>query len=293
MNRIKKNTLIQENNRYFYQYKPFTGIIFDVVGQQIIEIFECKDGVREKEYQSKFVLKEPGDQCIDFAVFFKEGELESEPYLYNGKGYTGLYYEFEKDTCTLEGRCIDGIRIEEACWFFSGVLEFYWTSYKNDIYQSYNWYENGFFESIDICDTKNDHALEITFTEKQEITSITISSEYLKKYSEFEHHLKYHYLVGDILPEEAKISPRLFVSGLGVDDKFFFELQSCVGFSEVETIIINNTSVTNDSLSSLANYQCIKKIRVVKDSEEEILLALNELKSKQPNCCIELNTKEI
>ena len=279
MYRIKKSALVSKNNKLFYRYKPFTGIVFDVVDQQVLDIFEYKDGEKDQEYQSQFIYKNDNDLCVDFEALAGEDEEEYEPFLYKGNRYTGLYYEFENDFCVTECRCVDGIPWEDVGWYETGNLESFWTSMgNNSIFQSYNWYENDLFERIKICKSEK-HTLEINFTEKQEITTIRVPADYLKNSPEFEHHLKYHYLSGYSLPEEALIATRLFASGPGIDDKFFSNLQSCAGFSEMETILIYMTSISIETLLSLENHPALKNISV-NDEREEIIQATKNLKLK-------------
>ena len=293
MYRVKKSVLINENNKFLYQYKAFTGIVFNVVDQQILDIFECKEGVRIADYYSQFISRNNSEQCIDYVALVGENADDFEPFLYQGERYTGLYYEFDEDFCVTESRCINGVRWEEAGWSPTGELESFSTSYgDHDIYQSYDWYKNNFLGRFYICNSKSHQTLEIEFTEKQEITSIDISIDYLNTSPEFEHHLRYHYLIGYTLVEDARIAPRLFASGLGVNDQFFSELQSCAGFNKMETLLLYTTSISTESLLSLENHPTLKSISV-NDEREDIIQATRELKLRHPNCAIELNDIEI
>jgi hypothetical protein len=290
MYRLKKSALVSQDNNFFYQYRAFNGIVFEVVDELIPTPLEYQDGVILQNYHNEYIPIADNEICIDQSALVGKEDEDCEPFMYQDKEFSGVAYDFDEEFCIAETRYIDGINWAETNWSLTGELTSFSSSFDN-IFQAYEWYENGFFESIDICESET-HTMELKFTEKQELSSIDISIDYFNNISKFKTRLKFHFLESKSFSKEVKIGSKLFASGLGVDDMVFSELQSCPGFSDLKSITLFGTSVSNICISSLEKYKSLKNISI-DDKRNEVMIATKKLKLRRPECFIELNDIEI
>lgn len=131
MFRLKSHLLTNQNNRWFLQNQPYTGIVFFDKDEFQLDIFEVENGYITKPYISPCqatltgILSSP--ISIDCSTFSNEEEdiygCGTIPQLYQNQPYQGMSYTF------LNGKCIYESYTDEE-----GITEskIYWSYDKNN-----------------------------------------------------------------------------------------------------------------------------------------------------------------
>lgn len=106
--RLKSYLLTHQNNRWYFQGQPYTGIIFFDKGDFQLDVFEVEDGYITKPYISPCqqtltdVLSSP--ISIDSSTFSNEEEdvygCGTIPQMYQDTVYQGMSYNF------IDGKCV-------------------------------------------------------------------------------------------------------------------------------------------------------------------------------------------
>ena len=106
MQRLESTLLNKSNGKWYYQDKPYDGIVFFEKEDHLLEVFEVEKGHIIRPYQSPCKYHLPSPIQINSTGFCCEDEddYESEtiPQYYQGEPYQGMSYTFMNGKCDAE-----------------------------------------------------------------------------------------------------------------------------------------------------------------------------------------------
>lgn len=177
--RLKSHLLKNQDNRWFLQNQPYTGIIFFDKDNFQLDVFEVEDGYVTKPYISPCqktltdILQSP--ISIDSSSFSNEEEdiygCGTIPQMYQNSIYQGMSYNFRNGKCIYEGYSNeDGITESKIHWSYNPnnpMLDdlkqfelqnhdtklpksFYYYYRSNNNFSYYLWDDKDYYEHISI-----------------------------------------------------------------------------------------------------------------------------------------------
>lgn len=291
MRRIKTTALTSENEKFYYEGDLFTGIGFEISNGVIEKRLRFLNGNVVGEYNNDLITNSENDIWVDSSFLDAEEDDDEEPFLYNNAYFTGIACEFYgRDYCYKESQYVDGYCDTEVRMFESGDLS-YFDSPDGDLYQKFEWHENGSLRNLEIS-KGNEWLAEAEFTENEELKALKLLGNYFEGVSSCSDQLKFHFFEDIDNLKKQTVAATLYLSGAGIDDKIFSELQQCNGFEKVSEISLFKASVTASSIIDLEKHENLKDLDIT-DQREEIAAAGKKLKQKRVNLSITLNDEEI
>jgi hypothetical protein len=122
--RIELNQLENRSNYYFYNDILFTGEAYDHRDNQLYQVYEITDGIitGSRDYGA---LQAEGMIKIDYDLLtsgeYFDYEMNQIRCYYQGKPFTGLYYNYSCGFVLSEGVCIDGWVVKSIVFFPDGT----------------------------------------------------------------------------------------------------------------------------------------------------------------------------
>jgi len=304
MLRLAENKLIKLNEKYFYQNKPYNGIIFFISDCFITDKKIVENGKIVSSYINPYLdyskyTKEVLSKCL------YEG-ISDEEFWFDSKLFTGISHHFE-----------NGIQMYEWCYrkgflpnTHLGTNDINLTRIGYDEYGNIIDFESNDGEIIQEFDFHNTHDIyisnrtnyqlknenyhfEISIKSKKIINILSIEGnffdnlEFIKKRIKFDIFNSKSFLLNMIANEEY-----ISLSDSGIDDEIFYYLYLNNGLDNTKRIYITNTSLTEKSLLLLDRKVNLKEIRITTNNLglKEIL---KNIKSNNLRYKIFFNEREI
>jgi len=290
MLRVKKNSLILQEQSYYFEGEPFAGIAYALRDGVIQEVSEFRNGKAIGEFRDDYLRDAKALSRIDESEL--EGEISEgeEPFLYRQQRFHGIAYLFDGDFCVGEAWYDNGYALKDVGWYKSGKLGFY-ESHVGGITEYSTWYGSGARKSIKLVE-QSSFRLEADLTEEEKVSSISIYGNYFDSYPAFKSKIAFPFLEQKSEIKHYNLAERLFLSSDGIDDQLFEYLVSADGFHGVSTIHVYNTSLTSKSIARLIGKGNIKKL-IIQDNQHDLSRAAREFKASYPDCYVEFNRKKL
>ncbi|WP_066805375.1 hypothetical protein [Moraxella oblonga] len=298
--RLKSNLLKNQDNRWFLQNQPYTGIIFFDKDDFQLDIFEVKNGYITKPYISPCqktltgLLASP--ISIDSSSFSNEEEdiygCGMIPQLYQNQPYQGMSYTFIDGKCTYESYTDkEGITESKIYWSYdrnNKILDDLW-QFELPNYCCY------YYRSDDVkfsyCHSYNyDYYEEINISycpDKGLVKSLSLKGNILKTKS----YLNCPINIIEVYNLLENYNNFVFSHGRGhlvleIDNNYIQELFDIWlknnSFNHVQSLYIKGIEGLID-LSIFSNKKYFYNLSEITIDSEINKLLINELKSKNPD----------
>lgn len=283
---LRENALVSEGDRISYNGENFNGALLTLRNGVVVERKFCKDGIISGVYASPYIDLDNSRSIIDSMNLDDEYE---EPCTYQGRLYSGVAYKFDGDVCVSEREYEGGWLITEINYRRDGTYESVDVG-DDEISQKCSWYEGGNVEEFESF-KRGSYRFWVKFTEKNAITTLVIEGDY---FSEVEKNRKK--LAIDMFSNldsfiDLDCADYFFISGSGVNDRVFNDIISHNGLDNTSRLRISKTEITPELFNELKPFKNINNI-VIK-SENVDFGDAKKIKSKMPECYIELNNEEV
>ena len=124
--RLKASELSFKQDKCFFNGRLFTGVGFYMEKGRVTSIIEYLNGRSIGEYESPWICIKESKLAID------KDALESndgfEPFIWEGKRFTGVAYDFDEERCVGELLIENGLIKEEISFFDGNSPAFYESS---------------------------------------------------------------------------------------------------------------------------------------------------------------------
>ena len=215
-----------------------------------------------------------------------EEELEVEPFLYEGRKFTGVAYDFENEFCVGAMVFVDGYIEKEVGWLKSGLLGFY-EGFKEGVGEFSTWYEDGARNNYKLA-RQGSFRLEADFTPQNEMRRLSIFGPFSDNVSATLPKALFPVVKSIEQLRKIELSDSLYLSGDGVDCEVFGALLGSIHFEKVNSLHVSNSSLSGKCISDLRTMENIKDL-ILDDKREAISIAVREFQRGRPDCVVQLN----
>ncbi|MCO6551309.1 MAG: hypothetical protein J6580_11630 [Gilliamella sp.] len=190
--RIELNQLEKRSNYYFYNDTPFNGEAYDHRDNQLYQVYEITDGVITGSRDYGF-FEANGQPKVDYELLHSgdfDYEMNDIPYTYQGKPFTGLFYDYSSGFLLGESLCINGWIVKDISYYPDGTGRIRKYEEKHiDITETTGdreWYlewENNAYKRIesrylDYAGTDHSGNIKLYFNEQKQIKQVIIKDDY-------------------------------------------------------------------------------------------------------------------
>jgi len=279
MLKIRREKLIKNNNKYYYNYKLFNGIIFYVKDVIIKAKKICKNGQIVSDYfneyfDNKFTLDINKDALEIPNPKIYRNEI---PRYYKGKPFTGIVYKFIDGFCIEEteyrdGAGADSIDYDEdkdysgltsLSYFKSGIIKEFKRKDKN-FSQEFEWYENGNIKSINIGESSEacyTFGADFTFTEDGKINMLYVD-EYFEEFKMIQNKIKFKVLPTKDVLLKTSLNHNISLHGEDIDDELLKTFFYNSNLKDVKEISFYQTSLTREGYKVLLEIYGLEKVHL-------------------------------
>lgn len=280
---IISDVLKVKDGLYFLDSELFNGVKLEMNSSHVSSAEIIKNGTSIGSYKSRW-LSSFSKMQLDIDTLTNSQGLE--PYLYEGKKFTGIGLDFDGHYCVGELLIEDGFIVEEVSYFKSGELAYY-EGVTNNVAQNFSLYPDGCIKQFNLESSENSN-FDLLFNESGDLKSAVIQGNFNETIEKSSEILKFKGIKDFSFFSEVSGDSYLYLSGSGVTDEILDFLKQGDGTKNIEKIALRNTSLSIGALASLGDFSSIIEI-VVDDIREESKMVLEELKVKKNACYIELN----
>lgn len=243
MLRITYDALEKDKNLYYYENQLFSGIVFEVQNDIIVNRFTCQQGVLGETYQSTFFPLQESKLWISFDALIGEKHEDAEPFLYQGKRFNGIAIEIDGNFCVRESLFVNGRTAGEAEFYYSGELESH-GDYQDILSQDYEWFKSGALKSVQI-QAVDEFRVEFKFSENRKLTYMDIDGKYFENIDRYKNELKHPFFLESIdFSKDVALGKTLFLASEGMNDLVYAELEKCKGFQDLKSMSLFHTSLS-------------------------------------------------
>lgn len=292
MIRVKGNSLIVKDNKYYFKDSLFTGISVFLSDYVVDKILEIKNGNIIGEFKDSFFPTAKKMNAVDYDCLTVSDDHSPDPdMMLDGVGYNGFAFVFDDDFCVTQDLYSDGRLEGTVGWYKDGTLELVDLE-KNGLFQEYEWNQDGILVAQEIYQ-RNNFRLSFKCDDVGRLCSLTINGNYFAEFNDIKNKLLFPTYENKDFAKDIVASSRLFVSGDGVDDEIFLPLIG-KGLKNVKELLLHRTNVSPGSVRALSNQYNLKKIIIDDDdNQKEMLEAMKSLKSENVNFFLEFNDEEV
>ena len=289
--RVIKSALNLVDGKFFYEGKPFSGVVFDEKDKFILAANIVEQGVVTGEYQNEY-FDTPKD-----ALRMTEDNplLEWSDYNYlsqvklDGKVVNGVYYEFCGGCCGREVQIINGWEEIELSWHNNGAFNIY-----------LNWPEQYVGGGFVFDDTNRltrfsvgkgeDLQLSVDFAGENVIEKLALNKDFFSVKNDVADNLPFQFItrISDLL--KYKSDEEMWFSENGITAELFDLLFSNGFFAETKEIHFIHTAIGHEQIEKLALISNLREIKI-QDEHGNLTSAILEFKRQQPEVRVEYELK--
>lgn len=289
MLRVNLNSVSDENGVYYFRDEPFTGVGFSVDGCHVGSAMDVANGAPRGPYANEYLAGLGALPGIDSDCLEPEDEGEDEPLCYEGERFSGVAYDFDGDFCTGELHYVRGWLESQVGYFKSGKLALV-ELFEEGFSQKYEWYESGQIKTFQVCE-KEGFDVSLAFTEDGRISVLSIDGAYFARVKALGDRLKFPLFVDRDFAGDVVGADSLYMSGDGVDSRLLKTLLANDGLGATSKLRVRGTALTAPDLEKLAEIGSIVELYVEADGIGPD--DLRRIKSRRPDCLVELNRQEV
>ena len=275
MKRMLKKCTEEINGIITYLGVPFSGVLYDELGDGKLDPLLIENGKIKERYISPYVDSSKN------AIFIDLSELLSDyqEVLREGPSFTGNGYLFMGGFCRRECFIVDSEIIRDVCWTKTGDAISYLRSDSQCsgrfFSESYAWHENVKLRSFRVS-TSDSFCGSIVFSESGKLQRITGTDGLLQNIDEIMYSDSAKTIHQLQRFDAQKCDACLTLKGGDVDDGFVEKILQLGMLSETDCLIIENPRITKHGASLIAKQESIKMV-VTKDCSEDTIKQFKEV----------------
>ncbi|NOZ53558.1 MAG: leucine-rich repeat domain-containing protein [Gammaproteobacteria bacterium] len=267
MHRKRLNDLVNKDGMLYFAGDSYTGQAYTMTEQGIVEhVYDVEAGTIIGKSGDILPLPEKGALRIDYDFLDRSGEEDA---LYNGEGFSGVSYDFEKTELVAETSYSCGMSdLDFREWHVSGRPKSIVSSKR-----SIGWYEDGSLEEQSI--TKGDfrvYSLNTDAPNKLRWLALTDQYDY-----------------DPSVLETFGLAQKLVLDGNKIDDQVLAIIEKREDFANITVLDISDSSVTDEKIADI-NLENIQEL-YLSDNKYITIETLHALKEKYPHCDICVDDK--
>ena len=286
--KLKASGLVFNQDKCLLNENLFTGIGFHITEDREVRAVEYANGSEIGEYQSPWVCVSEKEVALDKDAL--ESNEGVEPFLFEGRRFTGVAYDFDEELCVGEILFENGL-IKEEVSFFDGDLPAFYEGVNQGVEQYISWYSDGSLKQFEIA-YPDTFRVNFNFDEQGRLKSAMIQGEVVDGMDKVKDRLKYSQISSFTYFENISAAPYLSLSGPGINDEFISYIKMENGFYDMQKVALGNTSLASDGLASLVKNKNVKEM-LIDDTRDIIPGILKKLKGERPGCIMELNQENV
>ncbi len=287
MIRIQLSELVIEDGKYHFDDQLFTGAGYARGEAREVRTFQIEDGSVVGPYIPNCAEGGRGHPQIEVTGLLAVEENTKYPLDFDGGHFTGIGYEFHNGYCNHEMLFVDGAVRCESWWRSTGMLLAY--NRSGEFFENYRWRANGKMDSATVAAAPL--RIMFNFFDSGELQSLIIDGDVrsrLPDLAQLEHFPVKTWDCFGGLRGGAKV----FFAREGIDDQLL-ELMAHTGvFEKTQSLTLKGTSVTGQSLSSLAQLGSLQKLVIESDNEQQQELA-SELSKRRPDLVVDHKSERV
>ncbi len=267
--------------------EQFSGVAIGFSDCTVSNKMRVDRGVYVGDYEGDLIKINEEQMLVNFSYLEEEEHGPDVPFMYDGRRFSGIAFEFHEGICIGEHAYENGWRSDSVSYRSTGELANF-DLMENGFAQRADFYEGGKLKSIYLFEKELFHTT-FAFDEIGNVTVINIEGSY------FDNIKNYRDRVKCLVPESKKLAhikgaDFVKLSGEEVDDEVFSSLCE-IGLTYTSKLWIWRTQITAVSISMLTTLKSLKELNV--ESEILVLDEIKKFKSQCPDCFVEFNREEV
>lgn len=288
MLRVKVAMLIQKAGLWFYKAVPFTGVAFATDENHSVEANEYHEGRISGRYLNEYLESTgPVSPKVDWACLGSTSDDEPNPlYLYQGRLFSGIAYFFGGQFCRAEFYCQEGRNVSDVFYSESGKTTKICLTHSK-ISQTYEFDETGNMLRCRLS-ARPEFKLWVDCESAGSLAAILVEGNAFEGVARRLDEIYFASFVDKRNLFQLHSADDLWLSGDGINDKFFCELLDNQCISDTLRLSLMNVAVTSVGFDRLVD--CVKlRSLSISGSPSISTKAVKLFRSRRPDCTVEVD----
>lgn len=286
--RVLREQLSFSGERADFKGQAFSGVAYtleaDHVSAEAYRDGRLQGAYREPCFQDGHALPQ-----IRHAALQAQGSEYSEVFLYQGRAFEGVSYEFDEGYCIAQRQFEAGEPLKSMEWLSNGEVLLY-EHYGPEINEYVSFHPEGGYHKIKLS-ASGALRLELEFDAQSALSHFHLEGPLFEQRERWSEIFQIFPLSSEDSLQNWRAAPRLFLSGPGVDAAVLKQILAKNGARALEELSLFKTAIAPPELLTLAPLPQLRDLKLRESRETEGLCraALLQLQQKRPGLKIRYN----